>query len=387
MNDEISLFVLSKGPCITSIIRTDQYKPMMQKIILYFQTSMRYGVWSQKGRNWFYDTVYPMITSNEFDLIEMKDESPPENKEMTPFDVTACNIVRQNKNSMVIYNELGHGTYGSVYNAVINGCNVAMKISNGKTKSTDVNMLSEGLIHIILQCTHKQITAQIPRYVAGWEWPFPSIKMITKIKYGEKNEELMVATSKLSMTLHTLLSKYDISKPYLNDVLVQIVIKLYWLQKTVSFVHRDMHTGNVMMVERNIPEDRTYIISDRALNTASYYRIYFIDMGKIRIDLRSCNLCEINMDFEPSTVHYGVGKKVINGPGYDLRVLFGVIYKVFYHRRNESKIMKYFGKKAWKGLDMKGSWHQLLKTVHPTNPEIFEPINVFNTIVDKKLLQ
>lgn len=334
----------------------------------------------QEERINFYKEIEPYFALVDFDIIELKDA------DKEPFE-SLCEVkINKDDNRMIVLETLGSGSYGEVINARVNGCDVAVKTAiKSKVKYT-ANSLVEGMIHVLLQCSKDNIESQIDPD-SGWEWPFPQLDFLLKSVYGPKNNQVfMIGMEKLSESVYTLFREMDIPTVYVNDIFIQLIVYLFWLQKTTGFVHRDLHGGNVMVQIRPKIIEKTYTIGDDSITLDSYYRVFIIDYGQICIDLSDCHMCHIDAQMQPSASSYGLDEDNVKCDfSYDTRMFFGMLYDKFDDDLSEeNKILNYFGKRSWEGLEKAKGWHSLYKLVNTTN-ESFLPQNMFATIVSKGL--
>jgi serine/threonine protein kinase len=94
---------------------------------------------------------------------------------------------------------------------------------------------------------------------------------------------------KLDISVKSLLQKqeFEIEKQFL----IALMYVLYFLQQTTNFVHRDLHTGNVMLKKlNNLQKTEIFINNKKVTEIFTKYQIYLIDFGFSCLSFQKCNI-------------------------------------------------------------------------------------------------
>jgi hypothetical protein len=153
---------------------------------------------------------------------------------------------------------LGKGTYGGTYRAYFDNEEMVIKTLHQKSKSDGkiisektllTNLVRETVIQSYLSCKYSKFfkDPDAKEIIAA----IPSIKMIGKNDVGKGKFEYYIGMDKLSQSFETYLfnNMFDIEliKHAINSVCRLINV----LQMHERFLHRDLHTGNVMYNKTN----------------------------------------------------------------------------------------------------------------------------------------
>lgn len=150
---------------------------------------------------------------------------------------------------------INSGTYGNIYKAKFNGKNIAVKV----LKTFDAKeFFSETIIHNELYCGLLPLHESKKRLIAK----IPEILFTVKLNVNGK-VEYAIGIEELHGSGKSFIKKQPSSKDIIHCIL-SVSTLLDILQSTFSFMHRDLHLGNVMY-----KNDNWYII-DFGMSTMKY---------------------------------------------------------------------------------------------------------------------
>jgi hypothetical protein len=195
------------------------------------------------------------------DIIKIKRSRRGSNVEHTVYETEGENkyIINVSKQS------IGNGTYGSTHNGTMNGVQMIIKKIKIPTNE-DNNVLSETIIQGHLACEHNKYLEEVGGFM------IPEIYFIANIN---NTGTYLIGMEKLDGSLNDLLRlKIDIDKKseYVYKCILNLSKTLYTLQQSCSFMHRDLHTGNIMF--------------KGDLNDLDNVKWYIIDFGMSFIDIK-----------------------------------------------------------------------------------------------------
>lgn len=270
-------------------------------------------------------------------------------------------------NNLKIGSSLTNGTCGDIYNGVLNGKPVVIK----SPKKLDKNFVIESVTHMLLTCSEEKILNK-----TGLPYlPIPELYNIIKVK-----NSLHIVMEKLDMNLHTFVYSKKATVRQLLGILIQIAYFLQVLFKELNFVHRDLHTGNIML-KKVTPfpfKFQNHIILCK-------YKVYFIDFGQLCLNFGLCCGFPDFMICCPSPSYPKHINTFYSNNCFDLKVLLACLYfesghchvvqnlPIFYFLQKQFE--KYNNAKASRNT----SWHLIYLTI--TKPDkTFSPNNLLNKI-------
>jgi hypothetical protein len=145
---------------------------------------------------------------------------------------------------------IGEGSFGKTLGASFDNQKIVVKTLHSKGSKLLTNIVRETVIQSHLSCSYSRYLLQNDMAL------IPSVKLIGKTT-DVTEPEYYIGMDKLTMSLNQYLPmNRDNSKNILKAI--NSVWKLIgYLQEKERFVHRDLHTGNIMY---NASNDRFYII-------------------------------------------------------------------------------------------------------------------------------
>jgi serine/threonine protein kinase len=188
-----------------------------------------------------------------------------------------------------VKNLLGGGTYGDIYSY---GTTRVLKIPLGDIDDK-ADALIEIISNIVYQCYKERILELVPTS-SNFRWPFPNISRCSKYtitKNGETQNKIGLVMSKMTKDCWDLVDGFtghheDIY--ILLDILFQLCIFLFGLQKSIGFIHRDLHPGNIMYDILHTPIQAIYRIEGNEVEMKQYTKAYIIDLGQSCANLSKC---------------------------------------------------------------------------------------------------
>lgn len=186
----------------------------------------------------------------------------------------AAPIIRGENKMSIIKVLSDSGSFGIIYLANINGTLAVVKIPRGNADL--VEFLFENIIQMSMYCYKDKVTRMVND--PAFFYPIPNVYAIGKTQSGS----LYSAMQKLSSTFfqHVCVD----NKPGVTDLFLQVCYGLYYLQRTIGFIHRDFHVSNVMVEPRPSPITVTYKLGGSEITIQSAYRVYFIDFGQVCVN-------------------------------------------------------------------------------------------------------
>lgn len=238
-------------------------------------------------------------------------------------------------NSVKILRQINEGSNGSIYLAEINGCaeNIIKICNIGNTRKINeklfANIFIEFLIMIMIECVKSDIISEVHER-SGFSWPFPVVKFAAKGNYNEADVGLVVGMERLDVALDMLVMENLASFYDVIDILLQITVAMYWLQKTINFSHRDLHAGNIMIRKRRDAVFNRYAINPLVyVGRRSVFQAYIIDLGQSCVDFNECKKCgfPLVLNGEPTSYTDKTIKGCFNR-SIDLKLLAGSLISV-----------------------------------------------------------
>ena len=150
---------------------------------------------------------------------------------------------------------------------------IAVRVS--KAGTNEEKLIRDVFVHIALQCHFYNVVE--PRYEFGKtfsESPIPAVYFsgLLPLKNSPRTITLM---QPLHIDLYDFIGRGDdVDDECLLEVLCQTMKKLQDLSRSIQFVHKDFHPGNIMLDPRHAREEAVY----EDVKLTSEYRVYFIDM-------------------------------------------------------------------------------------------------------------
>lgn len=269
------------------------------------------------------------------------------------------------KEEIDISTKIGSGTYGEIY-----------KLPNKKAiikvyKNTNLDsIIQENMVHIILHCLQSSLKLCFGH-------PIPDC--IPRIYQFIKKPQTLTIMEKLDETVQDYLKKvndFDDEK----NLFIAIMYQLYFLQKTTYFVHRDLHSQNIMIkLLKNKQNTDIYINNVNIASLSLEYQIYFIDFG---FTCLSFGKCGIDLPDIVAGTFYD-SKKCINR-SHDARLFFA---SLFYEKHMSTRMQDFFKplfsqyqkKKNFKKFDSKN--HYFYNEVIDYVDNKFLPENIISNLL------
>jgi tRNA A-37 threonylcarbamoyl transferase component Bud32 len=237
-------------------------------------------------------------------------------------------FMSSNKTIVIDSDVIKKGSYGFIKLGKFKGVPTAIKIPISLKYNT--SHLVESLLHSLLSCEQhkdyfidtvkKQEDIQI---VGPIEYPIPVVYFIAK----SASQLIFTGMQILQMTLTDFIQDNIITKEIFQDVILQIIIKLSFMQKQFGFMHRDLHSDNIMLKKRESPVIFQYGMQglDQTITSTSLYEVYFIDFGMSCVDFNSCLQCHWDLRLSPGSPYGLIISETITCKNFsfDLRYLFG----------------------------------------------------------------
>jgi len=141
--------------------------------------------------------------------------------------------------------------------------------------------LKEAIAHLSLSCGKKCYREN----VGDVESPIPNLFAVVKTQ----TDNIILLYEKFEHNLLDFIQKSS-SKSDIYDVMVQIIYKLYMLQKSSSFLHGNLHHNNVFIRKRTSTLDKVYLLPGNvAIKTRSNYKIFFMDFSDTCVSKMNCS--------------------------------------------------------------------------------------------------
>lgn len=292
-------------------------------------------------------------------FIERKDRLMPEDflilidylESMTIFEKIPMNgeIEMYKTNGYELVKKLGRGSYGITVLITIKNKPCVMKIpiiqsddtlKNNKKVVSD--FMEEVVTHLLLECFHTKMEQYLS---VSFEQPFPEIVSISKGSTPRRSARTVSSNplnnfseipiyvmEPLDMNLYqyvtNILPSYPVNEQLyeLSSIFLQIASNLYLLQKSIKFMHRDLHAGNIMVKKDDLSFPVIYDINSPPVSISRKYRTYIIDFGQSCAKLYNC--CDVPITIfgtsqEASLYDYDNCKF---NEAQDLRYLFASLY-------------------------------------------------------------
>ena len=234
---------------------------------------------------------------------------------------------RSSTQRLVITTEIvGQGQSGTIRSAKYKGLPIVVKVPNSIQKNSTV--LVESLLHSLLGC-QQHIKAYMDKTIPGLflshpEYPIADIVFIARTEA----QSLLVGLQRLDTTLTALIAGRAFTKDEFVDILFQITTKLYYMQEEFGFMHRDLHTDNIMICRRAHPIHVHCGFGGTTRTFKSTYRCYFIDFGMSCVDFSKCQSCDWASRITPGSPYGLVMCEQVPCENFtfDLRYMFGFIH-------------------------------------------------------------
>lgn len=246
-----------------------------------------------------------------------------------------------NNNSFKFLNKITSGSYGNINKCLFNNKQAIfknIKFKHAELKNSSLIYLlnneffKENIIHLIIFCLIQSIPTYIPNCI-------PQVYNIFNATNNHDNfETVIIVMEKLDLDLFSFFEKKHSFSDELN-IIALIAFNLYNIQKCFKFMHRDLHSGNIMIKKLSEPITTNIVTNKSSFSVSSNFQTYLIDFGMAYIDFDSkCS----NIKMKKS--HVFVEGSYTNNKTYnkcqDLRLLLASIY--FWHNKNLSKQFKSF---------------------------------------------
>ena len=311
------------------------------------------------------------------------------------YNVFSGDIVKYSKRGRPLYlgddklqleRQIGEGTYGKIFTALFGKTKAAVKLNKYRldSRAKKIDYYSEIIIQNELFClTRGSLGPQMAK--------IPKPLFICKYKQDKDNipvvgmEPLSVSVSSFISTLYrayrakeTKVTKEYCTKQILN-MLYCISNTLEHLQNKFDFIHRDLHTGNVMakMVGSELPQWHiidfgmsTMILNDERINDSKHCCGEMYDKG---VSDKHFNKCHDLRQFFFSLMYYDDDKEletILDD------VVFGVFNGLYEYLKKQIRILRL-------APEYSNMCHKLYgEAIVKMNSPIFEP-SAFKCILDK----
>ena len=225
---------------------------------------------------------------------------------------------------------LGNGSYGIIKNAKHNNILLACKYFQVKEdmdiKEIILNQFKENIIHILLHCFRNNINNCLNGQYINC---IPDIHNIIKCdsnyisEAGQNNEMLVTLIEKLDMNLATFLSKSSGDDILEFKIIALITYNILSLQRSIDFLHKDLHVGNIMIKMLSEPKRVNIILNNITYSFETNIQTFIIDYGMCCVNLSKClenNECVMYLN--------GVydNSKNCKNTSHDLRILFAHLH-------------------------------------------------------------
>jgi serine/threonine protein kinase len=198
------------------------------------------------------------------------------------------------------------GTYGNIFQH-----NEAIIKTYKKLKIESI--IEENMIHILLYCLQ-------PTLKSCFGHPIPNC--IPEIYQFVQKPVPMTIMEKVDDNLKHFLSKHFYNFTNEKELFIAIMYQLYFLQKTTYFIHRDLHSENIMLKYLKKRKSTDIIIENQKLTTLDmYFQIFFIDFGFSCLSLKKCG-----MDLPDIVSGTFYKSEVCLNRSHDARLLFASLY-------------------------------------------------------------
>mgnify|MGYP005993149179 CR=1 FL=1 len=241
-------------------------------------------------------------------------------------------IIPGSINKIQMISSINSGAYGDIWDSNINDYSgYVTKLNKNSSLQANADIWIESLIHVLLQCNKDELKNKCESTLnTTFIWPIPELKYILNAEINGQDKGLIIGMEKLSMNLGDFFTKSDktMLAYNLHDILAQLSISLYMLQQTTGFIHRDLHSGNIMLIERPVGVSNTYNFNGYKHTCVSNYEVKIIDFGQSCMDLQLCGAkCEINNSISGYATSYKDREALCENYFFDLKFLLKSINK------------------------------------------------------------
>lgn len=231
---------------------------------------------------------------------------------------------------------LGKGTYGQVALSKLNNVEYITKapivkgFDENQRERIISNFLEESITHAILYCFHDKMVESIRK---DFRQPLVPIYKIFKFDSNVR-PKLSTVIEKLDMDFEnyvTVMSTNKIHEKNFPKLIVQLCSNIYYLQKSVNFMHRDLHKKNVMLKLKPSASDEEIDFENfTVLLENQEYNTYLIDFGMTCANLGKCYECNYkgieNTGIINVTNSMYENNLCVFNPSHDLRIFLGSLY-------------------------------------------------------------
>ena len=200
-------------------------------------------------------------------------------------------LLRINASSYPI---IGGGTFG-----VIRQYTTGYVLKGAKSEPQD--FILEIVSGLLYQCYMPFIIQLVP-YRTQFRWPFPILK---DVFFSSTDNTPVCSMSQLQTTVYDSIPLMAHINFY-KDILFQLIIALNGLQLAIGFIHRDLHSGNVM-INNTAQQDVTYVIDGKSVTIQKNFDIFIIDLGQSCANISRCqskSSCDKNYIIEAPAASY-----------------------------------------------------------------------------------
>jgi len=170
--------------------------------------------------------------------------------------------------------------------------------------------IEEQVSNILLYCLYNEILYTFPHYIQC----VPEIISIVKVESENGNHNLGSMMEKLEPIF-----KINMTLESLINYLIQIANALYYLQEKLQFMHRDLHSGNILMT-KNPNQNKTIKLCTGDYLENQQYIIKIIDFGNVSMKIG-------DLEINTNSMNQPNYKKHVFNPTHDLRMLCASLYQ------------------------------------------------------------
>jgi len=248
-------------------------------------------------------------------------------------------ILFKKESEYKIIKKIGQGSYGMTFlikNKYDNSLSVLKipileekNISEFRDKMDISDFMEEIVTHLLLLCFH----GAMEKYLSlSFEQPFPEIFSI--FKTSVQNRIIPTYTlEKLDINFGEYIQNSSIDLYEIVSIILQLATKLFLLQNSIKFMHRDLHISNVMLNKDDSDFSVIYDLKKPPIVIKRKYRVYIIDFGQSYAKLDNCcNISEpifgssYSSIYENKSSSFEDGQVNIFNESHDLRLFLHKIY-------------------------------------------------------------
>ena len=246
----------------------------------------------------------------------------------------------ETSNNISIEKKIVSGNYGVIFNCIFEDKQCILKTYIQSLQKYE--FLQECLTHVLLLCLHSEMEKILGEKFRN---PFPKIYYLTNTEINNE-QRLVCCMEKLDFTL--LYFFEHVSKKNQNEeftMIREIAKMLYTLQKSLNFVHRDLHAQNIMIKKVDVKRNG---------KIKTYYFPYIIDLGMVclqlnfskqRTDIHFCDIFKekcFNCDRKDIDIKILIDSLLYSCSGFMSKNLLNYLKTLLSSYKNKTKIQHYF---------------------------------------------